>query len=71
MYIPRRYQELDRPTVEAFMRANDFAALVSFDGERPIATHLLLDLVSREDGALALNGHMARANPQWRSFKSD
>lgn len=71
MYIPRRYQELDPQTVQAFMRAHDFAVLVSFDGERPSATHLLLDLVSREDGVWVLNGHMARANPQWRSFRSD
>ncbi len=71
MYIPRRYEELDSKTIEAFIRANDFAALVSFDGERPIASHLLLDLTGREDGGLVLNGHMARANPQWRSFKTD
>jgi transcriptional regulator len=71
MYVPRRYQELDPDTIDAFIRANDFATLVSFDGARPVATHLLLEAERREDRSLRLNGHMARANPQWRSFQAD
>ena len=68
MYIPGRYKELDPEVVEQFLRANDFATLVSFDGQRPIATHLLVDFQHREDGTLVLNGHMARANKQWHTF---
>jgi transcriptional regulator len=68
MYIPRRYQVTDPETVAAFLAANDFATLVSYDGTRPIATHLLLALDHRADGSLVLNGHMARANPQWHTF---
>jgi transcriptional regulator len=68
MYIPGRYKELDPEVIEQFLRANDFATLVSFDGERPIATHLLLDFQRRRDGSLVLNGHMARANKQWQTF---
>jgi transcriptional regulator len=68
MYIPSRYKELDPDVIEQFLRANDFATLVSFDGQRPIATHLLVDFQHRADGALVLNGHMARANKQWHSF---
>jgi transcriptional regulator len=68
MYIPRLYRELDPATVEQFIRSNDFAVLVSHDGERPIATHLVLDLQHRADDTLVLNGHMARANPQWHSL---
>jgi len=70
MYIPSRYKELDPDVLEQFLRANDFATLVSFDGQRPIATHLLVDFQHRADGALVLNGHMARANKQWRSFEA-
>jgi transcriptional regulator len=68
MYIPRRYQELDPETIQHFIRANGFATLVSFDGQRPIASHLLMDLERRQDESLVLNGHMARANKHWRSF---
>jgi len=71
MYIPRRYQVTDPDEIAAFLAANDFAALVSFDGQRPIATHLLLALEQQEGGGLVLNGHMARANPQWRSFNPE
>lgn len=71
MYIPKRYEELDPETIGAFIRANDFATLVSFDGERPIASHLMVDLQRREDATLVLNGHMARANQQWRTFTAE
>jgi transcriptional regulator len=68
MYIPERYQELDPETIAQFIRSNDFATLVSFDGERPVATHLLLGLENGKDNSLVLTGHMARANKQWHSF---
>lgn len=70
MYIPGRYRESDPKVIEEFLRANDFATLVSFDGERPIATHLLVDFQYRKDGTMVLNGHMARANQQWRTFEA-
>jgi transcriptional regulator len=70
MYIPSRYKELDPEVIEQFLRANDFATLVSFDGQQPVATHLLVDFEHRDDGALVLNGHMARANKQWRTFEA-
>ena len=68
MYIPSRYRELNPETIAGFLRANDFVTLVSFDGQGPLATHLLVDFQERDDGSLALNGHMARANPQWRTW---
>src|SRR5690348_10902007 len=68
MYIPRRYHETDPGVIDAFLSANDFATLVNFDGQRLVATHLLLAPERRADGTLVLNGHMARANPQWRGF---
>ena len=70
MYIPKLYRELDQEAIEYFIRANDFATFISFDGERPIATHLLLELQGEGD-TLFLNGHMARANKQWKTFNPD
>ena len=70
MYIPGRYKELDPEVIEQFLRDNDFATLVSLDGERPIATHLLVEFQRRDDGSQVLNGHMARANKQWQTFEA-
>ncbi len=67
MYIPKFYRKEDRAAILEFLKKNDFAALVTYDGEKPIATHLMVEAVE-QDGGLTIYGHMARANPQWRSF---
>lgn len=67
MYTPSRFQETDNEKIFAFVRANPFAALVSNDGKRAIATHLPLEL-EQDGGKLFLIGHVARANPQWRTI---
>ena len=69
MYIPSRYRELDPDIIEQFLRDNDFATLVSVDGQQLVATHLLVDFEHRADDSLILNGHMARANKHWRTFE--
>ena len=68
MYIPKLYREEDREKILEFLRANNFPALVTHDGEKPIATHLPVEVIEGEEGALTILGHMSRANPQWRSF---
>lgn len=49
------------------MRGHSFATLVSHVGGEPFASHLplLIDAEAGPHGTLV--GHMARANPQWRS----
>ncbi len=44
MYIPKYYREEDREEVLEFLRQNNFPALVSYDGEKPIATHTPVDV---------------------------
>jgi len=68
MYVPKLYREEDRDKILEFLRQNNFPALVTHDGEKPIATHLPVEVVEGEDGALTILGHMSRANPQWKSF---
>ena len=65
MYIPKSFAETDAATLYQFMRANNFAALVSQHDGHMVATHLPL-LVDSERGVL--KAHLARANPQWKSF---
>jgi len=68
MYIPKLYREEDRDKILEFLKQNNFPALVTHDGEKPIATHLPVEVIEAEDGALTILGHISRANPQWKSF---
>jgi len=68
MYVPGHFRETDQAKIDAFIRQHDFATLVSWDGARPVASHLLLELERVADGTTWLQGHMSRANPQWRTF---
>lgn len=65
MYIHKFYREENRERILEFLRQNDFATLVAYDGERPVASHLLMDI--REEGQqLFVNGHMSKANELWK-----
>ena len=68
MYISKLYREEDREKILEFLRQNEFATLVTFDGEKPTASHLLMEVVEQE-GKLFINGHMSRANPLWKTFE--
>ena len=68
MYIPKLYREEERSKILEFLQRNEFATLVTFDGEKPVASHLLMEVVE-EGGSLLINGHMSKANPQWRTFE--
>lgn len=68
MYIRNPHHEEDTSKILEFIKANDFATLISFDGEKPVATHLLLNAEQTETGEIFLEGHMARANQQWKTF---
>lgn len=69
MYTPRHYEEQDPERLLALLKRYGFATLVTVgeDGA-PLATHLPLLADRDSDGIVRLSGHMARANPQWRSF---
>lgn len=70
MYSPKLYREEDRRKILEFIRQNEFATLVLFDGEKPVASHLLVEVV--EDGErVNIYSHMSRANPLWKLFESD
>ncbi|MDB5731758.1 MAG: putative FMN-binding negative transcriptional regulator [Variovorax sp.] len=67
MYLPPQFNAKDRAIAIDLMRAHPFASLVSNDEEGlPYITHLPLVLDDPGRGALALLGHCARPNPQWR-----
>ena len=70
MYIPKLYREEDRAKILEFIRQNDFAVLVTHDGEKPVASHLLME-VGEEGETLFINGHMSKANSHWKTFEKN
>ncbi len=70
MYIPHYYRNENLQEVKEFLRQNAFAILVNQVDGAPWATHLPLELRTSELGNEVLVGHLARANPQWKSFDS-
>ncbi len=70
MYIPKYFREEDHEKIMAFLKQNNFPAIVSFDGEKPIATHAVVEVGEDENGKVTIYGHMSRANPQWKTFGS-
>ena len=69
MYTPKLYREEDRSRILEFIRSIEFATVVCQDGQRPVASHLLVEVIE-EGERLLVNGHMSRANPLWKSFES-
>ncbi len=70
MYTPKLYREEDRSKIVEFLHNNEFVTLVSSDGQRPIASHLLVEVVEERE-KLFLNGHMSKANPLWKTFENN
>jgi transcriptional regulator len=69
VYIPEFNRQEDRSATVAFMRANPFAILVSTADSIPFATHLPL-LVDEAGDQIVVRGHMAKANPHWKSMRA-
>ena len=70
MHIPKLYREEDKAKILKFIRQNDFAVLVTHDSEKPVASHLLMEVLEEGD-TLYVNGHMSRANPHWKTFEKN
>ncbi len=70
MYTPKLYREEERAKIIKFLKQNEFAILVTYDGEKPTASHLLVEIFE-EGEKLFINGHMSRANPLWKTFEKN
>jgi transcriptional regulator len=64
MYIPRRYEEKDHEKIQAFIRENSFAILISVLDGRPVGTHIPLLQEKDDQGRDILIGHISRGNDQ-------
>jgi transcriptional regulator len=65
MYIPKSFAVADAETLYQFMRAHNFATLVTHHDGHLTASSIPF-MVDSERGVL--KAHLARANDQWKSF---
>ncbi|EPE63473.1 protease synthase and sporulation protein PAI 2 [Exiguobacterium sp. S17] len=68
MYVPKLYAVNDAEEVHAFLKAHPFGTVVTYDGDKPIATHVPLRFHA-EDGRVWFTTHVAKNNPQWQSIE--
>jgi transcriptional regulator len=69
-YIPKHFRVDDREALVAFARANAFATLVTAGADGLDVSHVPLHVVVAPDGAVTLQGHVARANTHWKSLEA-
>jgi transcriptional regulator len=67
MYSPKQFRTEDTAIIHYLIQRYNFATLLSNKGDEQHISHLPF-LFDAKAGVL--QGHMARANPQWRSFDS-
>lgn len=70
MYIPKLFKITDFDEIKDFIQRNSFGTIVTTNQRKPIATHLPLELHKQKDDYY-LTGHLAYANPQWKTFGDD
>jgi transcriptional regulator len=69
MYVPPAFAEDNPVALHRFIEQNSFGILISHEEDVPTASHLPF-LVDWEFGSRGrLIGHLARANPQWKTVE--
>jgi transcriptional regulator len=68
MYLPKHFEVTDKTLLFDLMQQFSFATLISIHEGLPFATHMPF-VVNQEKNLLS--SHIARANPQWTSFKDN
>lgn len=64
MYIPNAFEITDEAVIEEFIKANNFATVVTQGSEYPIATHIPVELEINPENRKVLWGHISKANKQ-------
>ncbi|MEM7101937.1 MAG: FMN-binding negative transcriptional regulator [Bacteroidota bacterium] len=71
MYRPQLFKVEDPEIILDFIRKYSFCTFTTFDGLRPIATHIPIEARGESMEKLTLVGHISKANLQWQSFKEN
>ncbi|MBL0143634.1 MAG: FMN-binding negative transcriptional regulator [Betaproteobacteria bacterium] len=69
-YVPRHFRIDDRETLERFVEAHAFGALVSAGPAGFSVSHIPFLPERGADGRLRLLGHVARANAHWQELEA-
>jgi len=70
MYIPKINKVENQAEIIRFIDRYNFAAVTSYDQDKPVMTHIPMEYELRGED-LYLKGHLAKANPQWKTFQTD
>ena len=70
IYTPKHFEVQQTALIHKIIRRYNFATLITVWEQTPIISHLPF-LLDHRDGKNLLLAHMARANPQWRSFRQE
>ena len=68
MYVPTHFEETRADVLHALVRAHPLAALVTHTPDGLVANHIPFEIDADPAPFGTLRGHMARANPQWRTL---
>ena len=66
LYVPRAFAVDDRHVLDQLIDEHPFATLVTPAASEPFVSHVPLLRENNTEGAPALIGHFARANPHWQ-----
>jgi transcriptional regulator len=70
MYIPKHHEELDLAVLHSLIKAHPLGAWVIQSEGELVVNHIPLLLDARRGKHGTLVGHVARANPAWKSFST-
>jgi len=70
MYLPQTFEETDQTVLHDFIRSHPLATLVTTDADGLCANHIPMLIEPGHAGQFVLRGHVARANPLWKSLQA-
>ena len=71
MYLPAYFEEKRADVLHSLMRARPLATLVAVCESGIVANHIPVETSSEPAPYGLIRGHIARANPLWRTYRAD
>jgi transcriptional regulator len=71
LYLPAYFEEKRAAVLHALMRARPLATLVTVCDSGMVANHIPVETSAEPAPLGSIRGHIARANPLWRTYRAD
>jgi transcriptional regulator len=71
LYLPAYFEEKRADVLHGVMRARPLATLVAVCDSGIVANHIPVETLSEPAPHGLIRGHIARANPLWRTYRAD